>query len=134
MVSVLNKKGFTTHKDVMFYEVTAGLHNENCWAERFDQVLLYMFGKEKNVKPQALTAEGWDMIRLSQNTIRYLNPVATYSNGLKQTLLNASFKNSAEDVLKIDEKGLITPLKEGNVEVSVSGLGLSSKKAIRIQN
>lgn len=134
MVSALNKKDFITQRDVMFYEVTAGMHNEDSWAERFDQVLLYMFSKEKDAKPQALSAEGWDITRLSQNRIRYLNPVVTYSNGLKQTLLNASFNSSAEDIIKVDEKGFITPLKEGNVEVSVSGLGLSSKKVIRVQN
>lgn len=132
MVYALNKKGFITHKDVMYYEATSGEHNEASWADRFDQVLLYMFSKEKCISPKALEAEGVNSISLNTKNIMYLNPVVTYSNGLKQTLLNASFNNKNEDVIKLDSKGFIIPLKEGKAEVSAQGLGLSVEKIINV--
>lgn len=45
MVYALSRKGYTIHKDLMYYEVLGGLHNEEAWAKRFDQVLIYMFEK-----------------------------------------------------------------------------------------
>lgn len=133
MVSVLNKKGYTTHKDVMFYEVTGGMHNEDYWAERFDQVLLYMFGKEKDAEPKTLVVEDSNVSKLSENRPKYLNSIVTYNNGLKQTLLNVNFSSNTEDILKVDEKGFKTPVSEGEAEVIVNGLGLSCKKVVKVE-
>jgi pimeloyl-ACP methyl ester carboxylesterase len=133
MVNALNKKGFVTFKDVMYYEATLGKHNEEAWAKRFDQILLYMFGKEKDPKPKTLETEGWDSIFLSSTIPAYLNPVITYSNGLKQSVLDTSYKGKNEDVLKIDERGFITPVKEGEAEITVMGYGLTTKKIIKVE-
>lgn len=132
MVYTLNEKGFGTHKDVMYFEATEGMHNETSWADRFYQILLFMFSKEKNITPKSLEVEGHDNIALHTKMNMYLNPVVTYSNGLKQTLLDASFNNKNKDVIKLDFKGFIIPLKEGKAEVSAEGLGLSVKKVINV--
>lgn len=133
MVAALNKKGFTSHKDVMYYEVSMGSHNEDSWAKRFDQVLLYMFGKDKNIKAKSIEAEGWDTVYADVKVPMYFNPVITYSNGLKQTSLEATFKNKNQDILKVDEKGFITPLKEGETEIIVSSEKLTAKKTIKVE-
>lgn len=54
MVSILKKKGFTLNKDVIYREIVGGKHNEEAWAMRFNQVLLYMFDKEKAGKIKVL--------------------------------------------------------------------------------
>lgn len=133
MVGALNKKDFTTYKDVMYYEATGGSHNEDAWAKRFDQVLLYMFGKDKGAKPKTLEGEGWDTIYLENTTPSYINPVITYSNGLKQSVLKASFESKNEDILKIDERGFITPIKEGQAEIMIKGENLMCKKTITVE-
>lgn len=133
MVYALIKKGFTLYKDVMYYEATSGMHNEASWADRLDQILLYMFSKEKSPTHKALEAEGLDNISINTKDAMYLNAVVTYSNGLKQTLLDVRFSTENKDIIKLDSKGFIIPLKEGKAEVSADGLGLSAKKIINIK-
>lgn len=45
LVEILKQHGYTPGKDFRYLEVDGGVHHESAWAERFDQVLLFLFGK-----------------------------------------------------------------------------------------
>ena len=45
MARVLKSAGLTENKDFSFHEYEGAAHNETAWAARFDQVLIFLFGR-----------------------------------------------------------------------------------------
>jgi enterochelin esterase-like enzyme len=45
MADVLRRAGLAENKDFIYREFQGAAHNETAWAGRFDQILIFLFGR-----------------------------------------------------------------------------------------
>ena len=48
MAAALRKTGLKLNRDIVYYKVLEGVHNEDAWGKRFDKVLQFMVGKDES--------------------------------------------------------------------------------------
>lgn len=107
-------------------EAIGGFHNEQSWAARFDEVLLYLLGKDTQpaLSAVALTLSK-DRLALegpAPQQVAHAHVLATYESGLAMTVPNplASFVVASTEIATIDAAGAIHPVAAGTTTVSAT--------------
>lgn len=132
MIYALMNKGYKLGKDIRYYEVMSGVHNEMDWSKRFNVVLLNFFGKDKSPKPVEISVRGWDEVSLSYKKPFYIIPVITYTNGLKETPLLAEYRSSNENVIKVKDQGWIQLVNKGTADIVIKTDKITGIKRITV--
>lgn len=115
--------------DFLYYLATGAIHNELDWGARVHCPLLYFFGNIGEMKDIKLY--GKEIIKVGKIDAK-INPVISFDSGFKMTVLDGSFKSLNPALLKIDNKGNLTPKKAGNAKIKFRAYGLKAFKKIKI--
>lgn len=117
--------------DLIYYLAPGAIHNELDWGKRVHCPLLYFFGSIGEMKDIKLY--GKEIIKVG-TTAAKINPVINFDSGFKMTVLDGSFKSLNPNLLKIDDKGELTPKKIGKAKIKFSAYGLKASKKIIIED
>lgn len=123
-------------KNIFYYEVEGAAHDVSFVSMRAENALLLFTGKDQN--PTIIDVDiKTEVIQSAVNPSRYflrLNPVATYNNGLKSSLLfKAKFKLINESAGEIRDDGSFRFTKTDNLEIIVSYEGTEKKITVEYE-
>jgi predicted alpha/beta superfamily hydrolase len=117
--------------DLAYYLAPGAVHNELDWGERVHCPLLYFFGNIGEKKEIKLY--GKKRIEINEKKAR-INPVLNFDSGFMMTVLDGNFKSLNPKVLKVDDKGKLTPKKAGKVKIKFSAYGLKAARQIIVKD
>ena len=131
-IFLLINNGYKYLDEFVAYEAPDGEHSERFWAQRVEPILVYFFGDIGN--PESVKLYLDNEVRISDKTIKHINPVVIYDTGFKMTEALASYKVEKPELLKIDNfGGALFPLAEGTTEITfTSSTGLIAKERITV--
>jgi hypothetical protein len=114
VVDLLIAGGYTEGKELIYYQVPDGAHSEKDWGDRAGGPLMFFFGKMG--EPIHVELTGRDKVGLGEDEVR-INPVITYSSGMKRSSLDAVYAVENHEILGINPDGTIIPKTEGTSKV-----------------
>ncbi|AIQ46973.1 hypothetical protein R70723_14615 [Paenibacillus sp. FSL R7-0273] len=125
LVELLLSKGFSYGQDLFFLMDPIGTHDEISWSRRVHSPLIMFAGKAPG---QAVKLEVSDYLSISWMGESYLrlNPVVTMDNGMEYSVSSeASYKVLNTGAGQVEPSGKVTFLKEENLRVEVTYLGIT---------
>jgi len=120
MIGSLEAQGFKYGEDIFYYEVPNGLHAETDWANRLHIPLgLFLNGAPEEVKAFDLIKECIPSQSTPGLTFQRLNPIVTFTNGIKYSLSTSASFQVVDGGGEVLEDGRFNA-KGGSMTVEVS--------------
>lgn len=122
-------------EQVGYLEVPGGVHNEAAWAERFSDILLFLFGKDADATPESLTLlpYGAEVGVNGLNRIPAVTQVA-WPAGLRMTVPASLTTLTAltPTIATIDSQSWITGVSPGNASFRSAWSSLTADASLPV--
>ena len=119
VVKALLAQGYKPIEELAVFEVPGGIHREGSWAERVEDILIYFYGKTG--EPLQLELKASEEISISEQkngVYKHINPIVTYSSGMRATDQTGSCIADDQGIAEIDDFGTINAKKEGTANLT----------------
>ncbi|MGM0508446.1 MAG: alpha/beta hydrolase-fold protein [Fusobacteriota bacterium] len=101
LIDIMEEKGYEYGDDFVYYEHIGAYHNEEAWAERYEDAILFLQGDENpKLKDIDLQIIGVRDMNSDEVIGKVVNTVAEFENGLNYSLMNlVDYEVSPKDIL-----------------------------------
>lgn len=122
--------GYESGIDLAYFEEPDASHDEDAWAERARNPLLFFFGDVGRIASVELRGEDEVGVKGAR---RHLNPTVIHESGFRMTDVAATYRVEPMEAAVVRPDGLVVPAVTGRCTVRYEREGLSASKELLVE-